>query len=141
MREPSPNRPTAATRNTLNSPRADSNEALTKPKSSSVHKPSQITKSTKSAAQKPVSKTTTTATKTDKTSSPEMSYYVLPLNNDGKPRPLGKGSLISLPVPNPSYHLRLVVSSVSDISRNGKILTNVPKKGDDFDRTKYQAFE
>lgn len=70
-----------------------------------------------------------------------MSYYVLPLNNDGQPRPLGKGSLISLPVPNPSYYLRLVVSSVSDISRNGKILTNVPKKGEDFDRTKYQSFE
>ncbi|KAG5361929.1 Glycogen debranching enzyme [Yarrowia sp. C11] len=70
-----------------------------------------------------------------------MSYYVLPLNNNGVPRPLGKGSLISLPVPNPSYHLRLVVSSVSDISRNGKILTNVPKKGEDFDRSKYQAFE
>lgn len=139
LREPSPDRPTAAaaaasSRNTLNSSTAESNEVLKPAKSS---KTSQIKDSIDTKTSHIANKVKQTVAKTTS----QMSYYVLPLNNDGQPRPLGKGSLISLPVPNPSYHLRLVVSSVSEISRNGKILTNVPKKGDDFDREKYQAFE
>lgn len=131
LRETSPDSRTAAasSRNTLNS-RADD-----------VLKPKIKTKELKKDSKNTNSKKTSQTVTKSKSTTTNMSYYVLPLNNDGAPRPLGKGSLISLPVPDPSYHLRLVVSSVSEISRNGKILTNVPKKGDDFDRKKYQAFE
>ncbi|KAJ8604632.1 hypothetical protein MRB53_041730 [Persea americana] len=71
-----------------------------------------------------------------------QSIYLLPLADNGTPDIPGGHNYIYLPPPSePAYLLRFVIEGTSSICREGTLFTNIPLKGEEFERSKYQEFK
>jgi glycogen debranching enzyme len=68
-----------------------------------------------------------------------QTIHVLNLNDDGSPDIIG--SYINLPPPLETYTLRFAIVGGAKVCREGTLYVNIPKKGEEFDRKKFQKFE
>ncbi|RPA84891.1 hypothetical protein BJ508DRAFT_205664 [Ascobolus immersus RN42] len=76
--------------------------------------------------------------KTISTATPHT-IHVLNLKDDGSPDIIG--SYINLPPPLEPYTLRFAIVGGASVCREGTLHVNIPKKGEEFDRQKFQKFE
>ncbi|KAF2159087.1 glycoside hydrolase family 133 protein [Zasmidium cellare ATCC 36951] len=68
--------------------------------------------------------------------------HLLPLKDDGSPNLPGDPPYIYLPPPShPAYFVRFQIDGMSSISREGSLWTNIPHKGEQFDRTKFNEYK
>ena len=68
--------------------------------------------------------------------------YHLPLKDDGSPYLPGDTPYIYLPPPShPAYSIRFELQSTSAIGREGSLWVNIPRKGENFERTIFHEYK
>lgn len=70
-----------------------------------------------------------------------QAVYLLPLTDEGAPDV--KGTYIYLPPPSEDspYLVRFIIKGTSSICRNGSLWSNIPTKGEEFHRDKYNEYK
>lgn len=69
-----------------------------------------------------------------------MQSYTILLGQDAKPQ-LAPGEVLQLPTPHHPYVLKIVLPGTSEVLNHASSLfCNYPKRGDEFERTKFQEF-
>lgn len=68
--------------------------------------------------------------------------HLLPLKDDGSPNLPGDPPYVYLPPPaHPAYSVRFQIDGMSSICREGSLWTNIPHKGEQFDRNKFNEYK
>lgn len=68
--------------------------------------------------------------------------HLLPLKDDGSPDVPGDPAYLYLAPPShPAYSIRFQINGTSSICREGSLWVNIPKKGEQFSRKKFNEYK
>lgn len=68
--------------------------------------------------------------------------HLLPLKDDGSPDVSGDPAYLYLAPPShPAYSIRFQINGTSSICREGSLWVNIPKKGEQFGRKKFNEYK